>query len=356
MKIDSKDRKKMLRVELYENIRTSVNKDGISIRGAANKFKVHPRVVRRALLNSMPPERNASSIRRPKLGQYELIVRKWLEEDRNVAPKQRHTGTRVWQRLVDECNADVSVSAVRVMVKALRAEIDLPVPTAMIPQLHLPGKSADVDFGDVFVYVNGEKIKAKMFAMRLSHSGKAFHMVYSGESQECFFDGHEKAFEFFGGVPEVLRYDNLTSAVQKVLSGNERMENERFVAFRSHYGFTSSFCSPGIDGAHEKGGIEGEVKRARRRYFVPLPHGTTLGEINDKIHARVDKDDETRHISYRRTTVQNDFLEEKKHLMKLVSEPFGSAKILFAKVDSKSRISVRSCHYSVPVSIIGKSS
>jgi hypothetical protein len=82
MKNDSKDRKKMLRVELYENIRTSVNKDGISIRGAANKFKVHPRVVRRALLNSMPPERNASSIRRPKLGQYELIVRKWLEEDR----------------------------------------------------------------------------------------------------------------------------------------------------------------------------------------------------------------------------------------------------------------------------------
>ena len=82
---------------------------------------------------------------------------------------------------------DVSVSAVRVMVKALRAEIDLPVPTAMIPQLHLPGKRPDVDFGDVLVYVNGEKIKAKMFAMRLSHSGKAFHMVYSGESRRVLF-------------------------------------------------------------------------------------------------------------------------------------------------------------------------
>ncbi len=173
--------------------------------------------------------------------------------------------------------------------------------------------------------------------------------------EECFFDGHEKAFEFFGGIPEVIRYDNLTSAVQKVLSGRERMENERFVAFRSHYGFTSSFCTPGIDGAHEKGGIEGEVKRARRRYFVPLPHGQTLGEINDKLHLKVDNDDKTRHISYRRTTVHTDFTEEKKHLMRLVGEPFGCAKILFPKVDAKSRISVRSCHYSVPVSLIGKS-
>ena len=138
-------------------------------------------------MNAMAPERSPSSLMRPKLGQYELIVRKWLEDDRSIAPKQRHTGTRVWQRLVDECQADVSVSAVRVMVKALRAEIDLPVPTAMIPQLHLPGKRPDVDFGDVLVYVNGEKIKAKMFAMRLSHSGKAFHMVYSGESRRVLF-------------------------------------------------------------------------------------------------------------------------------------------------------------------------
>ncbi len=122
MKNDSKDRKRMLRVELYENIRVAVNKEGFSIRGAANKFKVHRRVVRWALMNAMPPERSASSVSRPKLGQYELIVRKWLEDDRSIAPKQRHTGTRVWQRLVDECQADVSVSAVRVMVKALRAE------------------------------------------------------------------------------------------------------------------------------------------------------------------------------------------------------------------------------------------
>ncbi len=92
------------------------------------------------------------------------------------------------------------------MVKELRAEIAPVVPTAMIPQIHLPEESADVDYGDVYgdVYVEvaGELLKAKMFAMRLSCSGKAFHVVYASEAQECFFDGHEKAFEAFGGVPQ----------------------------------------------------------------------------------------------------------------------------------------------------------
>ncbi|MDA8196927.1 MAG: hypothetical protein M0019_06965 [Actinomycetota bacterium] len=85
-------------MELYENIRVAVNKEGFSIRGAANKFKVHRRVVRRALMNATPPERSRISVTRPKLSQCELIVRKWLEDDRNVSPKQRHTGNRV-------CNA-----------------------------------------------------------------------------------------------------------------------------------------------------------------------------------------------------------------------------------------------------------
>ena len=218
----------------------------------------------------------------------------------------------------------------------------------MIPQVHVPGRTAEVDFGDVWVIVSGEKLRAKMFAMRLSSSAKAFHQIYMGESQECFLDGHEKAFEAFGGIPEEIRYDNLTSAVTKVLIGRDRMENERFTAFRSHYGFDASYCTPGIKGAHEKGGIEGEVKRARRRYMVPMPKGATLAEINDKLHQRVDADDASRHVAYRKETVEAAFLEERKALKPLVAESFGSAKILFAKVDAKSRVCVRQAFYLSP--------
>ena len=120
-----------------------------------------------------------------------------------------------------------------------------------------------------------------MFVMRLSASGKAFRRAYLNEAQEAFLDGHVRAFEHFGGVPARIRYDNLKAAVVKVLSGRDRAESERFIVMRSHYGFDSFFCLPGIDGAHEKGGVEGEVGRFRRRALVPVPKVASMAELNE---------------------------------------------------------------------------
>ena len=81
--------------------------------------------------------------------------------------------------------------------------------------------------------------------MRLSASGRAYPRAYLNEGQEVFLDGHVRAFEHFGGVPARIRYDNLKAAVEKILRGRDRLESERFVALRSHYGFDSFFCQPG---------------------------------------------------------------------------------------------------------------
>lgn len=217
MRIVSRSQKRMLRVELYQSIREAVNKQGLSIRAAAKEFKVHRRDVRRALVFGVPQERKVSVKVRPKLGQYEATVRGWLTEDLSVPRKQHHTATRIWQRLVDELEAEVSVSAVRVMVRELKAEIVAPPATAMVPQVHVLGEYAEVDFGDVFVDLAGERVRAKMFAMRLSASGKAFHEIYMGESQECFLDGHEKAFAAFCGIPRIIRYENVPQNIFVVM-------------------------------------------------------------------------------------------------------------------------------------------
>ena len=82
---------------------------------------------------------------------------------------------------------------------------------------------------------------------------------------------HHQAFHFFDGVFATIRYDNLRSAVKRVLRGRRRVEQDRFVALRSHYLYESSFTRRGKEGAHEKGGVEGEVGRYRRRHFVPVP-------------------------------------------------------------------------------------
>ena len=131
-----------------------------------------------------------------------------------------------------------------------------------------------------------------MFVMRLSHSGRAVHIAYGNVGTEAFLDGHVQAFEMFGGVPTgKVRYDNLKPAVLRVLLGRERLENPQFIALRSHYGFDSFFCQPGKEGAHEKGGVEGEIGRFRRRHLTPVPRAASLAELNQMLADADEVDD-----------------------------------------------------------------
>src|SRR2546422_3167222 len=102
--------------------------------------------------------------------------------------------------------------------------------------------------------------------IRSMAGGGAFHRAYYHATQQAFLEAHEFAFQFFGGVFRRLRYDNLKSAVKKILRGYQREETERLIAFRSHWGFQTEFCNPAR--GNEKGGVEGEVGYFRRNHLV----------------------------------------------------------------------------------------
>ena len=110
-------------------------------------------------------------------------------------------------------------------------------------------------------------------------SGGSFHRAYPHASQQAFLEAHELAFQHFGGVFGLLRFDNLKSAVQKILRGHQREETQRFIAFRSHCGFQSEFCTPGR--GNEKGGVEEEGGYFRRNHLVPLPEARDLEHLNE---------------------------------------------------------------------------
>jgi hypothetical protein len=198
-------------------------------------------------------------------------------------------------------------------------------------------------------WIDGVWVKCWMFCLRLSHSGRSFHVAFCHQAQEAFFEGHVLAFARFSGVPVRVRYDNLKAAVVKVLLGRDRLENQRFVALRSHYGFDSFYCLPGLAGSHEKGGVEGEVGRFRRRHLVPVPRVKDLAELNELIAAG-DRADDDRHIARRPQSVGEAAVAESAWLRPLPETAFDSATILPAvKVDTKGRICVRQSFYSVPV-------
>jgi len=342
------------RVELFEKIRRDHRLGEVSIRELADRHGTHRRTVRQALEDAVPPPRKVYPVRpRPAIDEWAPVIDGWLIADKDAPRKQRHTARRIWQRLVAEHQATLAEVTVSRYVARRRVELGLETREVSIPQTHLAGAEAEVDFGEFYATIAGLIVKCWMFVMRLSHSGKAFHLAFATQAQEAFLEGHVLALEYFGGVPGRIRYDNLKPAVIRVLKGRDRTESERFTALRSHYGFDSFFCRPGIEGAHEKGGVEGEIGRFRRRHLVPVPKVACLAELNELI-AAADRLDDDRVITGRPITIGAAFAVEAATLMDLPGEAFDCASLLNARVDNRARVSVRQCFYSVPARYAGR--
>lgn len=346
------------KVELFEAIRRDHRRDGLSIRALSDKYEVHRRTVRQALASALPPQRRVAVRSAPKLDPAKSLIEAMLREDLAAPRKQRHTARRILARLVDEHGLDeLTYSCVRDFVAKARprvwAEAGRAVENAFVPQTHEPGAEAEVDFADLWVDLNGVRTKCFLFTLRLSFSGKAVHRVYSTQGQEAFLEGHQAAFTVLGGTPmDKIRYDNLKSAVCRVLLGRNRVESARWVGFRSHYGFDAFYCQPGIGGAHEKGGVEGEGGRFRRNHLVPVPVVATLAELNERLIG-YDRADDRRRIANRTASVGDDHAFEATLLRPLPVEAFETGLVLAPRVDRYARITVRQCHYSVPARLIG---
>ena len=210
-----------------------------------------------------------------------------------------------------------------------------------------------MDFHDLWVILRGVKTKTALFTMRLSYSGRAAHRASLSQGQEAFMESHVHAFERLGGVPlEQIRYDNLRPAVSRVLFGRSRVESDRWVAFRSHYGFDAFYCQPGHEGSHEKGGVEGEGGRFRRSHCVPMPAVDSIDELN-ALAEQWDDADDRRRIGNRAMSVGHDWALERQLLRPLPAEPFDTALTLTPRVDRYAQVMVRCCQYSVPARFIG---
>jgi len=340
------------RVELFEAIRRDHDREGLSIRALARRHGVHRRAVRQALESALPPERKRPESRpAPALGPYRELIDSWLVADRSAPVKQRHTAKRVWERLRDEYGVAVAQTTVRDYVRWRRRELGLAA-EAYCPQVHDPGVTAEVDWGEAKVIIAGELVTVGLFLMRSCFSGACFVMAFETQSQQAFFEGHVAAFNFFSGVCGTLRYDNLKSAAKKTLKGRRRVENDRFVAFRSHYLYEAWFTLVGLEGAHEKGGVEGEVGRFRRAHLVPVPEFGSLAELNDALAAFC-IEDLRRTIDGRPQTVGELLSRELDHLRALPAEAFPTWEESTNRVNQKSMVTVRRNHYSVPVRLAG---
>jgi transposase len=282
-------------------------------------------------------------------------------DDLDAPRKQRHTAKRIFARLLDEEDAAgvVSYWMVREYVATRRREVRIEAgrepASTFIPQEHLPGREAEVDFGEVAVRLRSELVTCALFCLRLSYSGKAVHRISVSAGQEAFFEGHAHAFRVLGGVPTgKIRYDNLKAAVASVIGfSRQRVETDRWTALRSHYGIEAFYCQPGIQGAHEKGGVEGQIGWFRRNHLVQIPEVDSIAELNAMVDSW-DAHDDQRRIGARARTVAEHFATEQPLLQPLTAEEFETGRWFNPRVDRYAQITVRMNKYSVPARLVGR--
>jgi transposase len=337
------------KVELYEQIRREYEHGSGTIRAVSRKLGVHRREVRKALASAIPAERKVPDRKRSKLAAAIPFIDSVLEADRKAPRKQRHTAHRIWARILREMpEVEVAESSVRGYVRSRKAAMGLLGHEIFVPQSYQFGGEAQVDWYEGWVRFDGESRKMNVFCMRSMASGGAFHRAYPHATQQAFLEAHELAFAYFSGVFRVLRYDNLKSAVKKILRGHQREETARFIGFRSHWGFESEFCTPGE--GHEKGGVECEGGQFRRNYLVPVPGVQHLDELNLLLLSG-SVEEQSRVITGRTQTIGAAMLAEQEHLLALAEEGFDLASLHFPHINASGCVKVLTNFYSAPLPV-----
>jgi len=328
-------------MEMWSEIRRRVLVDGESKRSVCKRFEIHWGTLEKILGHAEPPGYRIGRPRsKPKIEPFLPVIEEILEKDRSAPRKQRHTAVRLFHRLRDEYGHQGGYTTVKDAVRERAAhgrEVFVP--------LSQPAGEAQADFGQAEAVIAGATVKVALFVMTLPHSDVVFCRAYPRECMETFLDGHRRAFEFFGGVPRRIAYDNARTSVTKFSGPRERELTKDFLRLVGHYLFVAHFCL--VRRPNEKGHVENLVGYARRNFLVPVPEAAGFEELNAKLDADCRRDLE-RTVDGEAGTKAERLERERASLLPLAAEAFEAGRVEQPKVNSLSLARFDRNDYSVP--------
>jgi transposase len=316
--------------------------EGRSKRSACRRFGIHWDTLNKVLEHSEPPGYRLGKPRaKRKIGPYLEIIDQILRQDQGVHRKQRHTKRRIFERLRDEHGYPGGYTAVKEAVR----ERERQRREVFMPLVHPPGE-AQVDFGFADVIHDGRTTRVALFVMTLLYSDAVFCCVFPRECTEAFMDGHRRAFEFFGGVPKRISYDNSKIAVSRIVGKRERALTDAFLKLKSHFLFKPHFCL--VRRPNEKGQVECLVGFTRRNFLVPVPRVDNFETINSELEQKC-REDLGRRLRGKTATKAQRLEEERSAMRDLPKQRYEARRVEQRRSDSLSLVRFDRNSYSVPV-------
>lgn len=262
-------------MEIYKEIRR-MRLDGMSQRRIAKVLHISRNTVKKYWDGDSVPWVRKDYSRKATVITDEVIafVRKCLEEDaRCHSKKQHHTAKRIYDRLVEECGFVGGETTIRRLVSQLREKSQ----EAFVPLAFPAGDAIQIDWGEATIYLKGVKTVVNLFCARMCYSCAPIVFAYRRQNEESFLDALVRVFQYFGGVPRRVIFDNGKVAVKDGFGAHARKQ-AGYTALSAHYGFEAVFCNPAS--GNEKGLVEGLVGYIRRNVCVPVPRVDSMEELN----------------------------------------------------------------------------
>jgi len=328
-------------MQQWADIRRRVLQEGVSKRQILRETGMHWSTLEKILSTSQPPGYRMQKLRqKPKLGPFVDRIRQILQQDKQVPKKQRHTAKRIFERLQAE-----GYTGGYTVVKEAVSEIKRTSKEVYMPLVHRPG-DAQVDYFHALARLGGVLQKVAIFLMALPYSDAFFMMCSPRECTESFWEGHVRAFDFFGGVPGRISFDNSKIAVRAITGVHSRKLTDGFLQLASHYLFDSHFCT--VRRGNEKGLVEGTGGYARRNFLVPVPQMAGFAELNAYLQERC-RDDLQRQLRGQPAAKHELLQEDQAAFLPLPATPLDACRKQAARANSLSVVRFCGNDYSVPV-------
>ena len=339
----------MTKVDKIKDVRQLRFVEGVPIREICRRVQLARNTVKRILRsNKTEYTYQRTNTYQPVTGSIQNILKEWIKEDLAKKKKHRRTATRIFEILRNEHGYVGSYVGIAKKVREIRDEEKKPDNEAYIPLIFSPGEAFQFDWGEMPAYINGELVTLQLAVILLCHSRHFYLRAYRCQKQELMLDAQQRAFEHFGGVCKRGIYDNLTTAVKKILKGHHRNLQEKFVRFCSHYLFEPNFCSPAK--GNEKGRVENKIGYVRRNFFIPIPNYNSIEELNDRlISFSIGQSRAKKHPELRDKTCYEVYEKERDLLIQLPGYNFECSRTQHATVTPLCTAAFDNNKYSVPL-------